>query len=165
VKPDAARLAGFFAAHAIWCVSDGGPLIPILAVELGDGTRQVNRLLGDKLAQGVEMGRQWLESNHFSAQRAVLVADGFVTLPSGRIDALLLDVRDYCEPPSSFSMAVPYRVREHQEGFAVFRPKFVAYPGASGEADYEAAASAFFAGVDEHEEGAKVWNAHIDQTL
>ncbi len=30
---NSARLAGFFAAHAIWCVSDGGPLIPMVAYD------------------------------------------------------------------------------------------------------------------------------------
>jgi hypothetical protein len=32
-----AEPAGFFAAHGIWCVSDGGALVPMLAFERPGG--------------------------------------------------------------------------------------------------------------------------------
>jgi hypothetical protein len=159
-----ASLAGFFAAHAIWCVSDGGPLIPILATEFDDGQRQSIRFGDEEIAIGAKMAQLWLESNHFNAQRAVSIVDGYVTLPTGRTDALLLEMRDYGEREHSFSMVIPYRPMDHPDGFAVFRPKFAAFLGARGDEDLQAAVAAFFAGVDLHEEGAKVWNAAIDQS-
>jgi hypothetical protein len=156
-----ARMAGFFAAHAVWCLSDGGPLIPMLIAELPSGERLSNRLAGDV---GPTLGQEWLVSNHYHASRAVLILDGFTTLESGRTDALLLDMKDYEEDRFSFSMTIPYRATEHPDGFAVFRPKFVAFAGAVSDDDYQEAVKSFFEGVDEHSEGSRVWNSHIDQS-
>ncbi len=158
----AAELAGFFAAHGIWCVSDGGPLIPMLAFEKSDGKRQLVRLAVDDLGKAARMGQQWLDENREGALRAVLVCDGFITLPSGKTDALILEARSYGPPVQSFRMAVPYRNREGPSGFAVHRPKFLGFEG--GEPDQDELAAAFFRGVDRHEEGARVWNAHLDQS-
>jgi hypothetical protein len=44
-----AEHAGFFAAHGIWCVSDGGPLIPMLAFERPGGKREMIRFVMDRL--------------------------------------------------------------------------------------------------------------------
>jgi hypothetical protein len=85
-----------------------------------------------------------------------------VTLPSGKTDALLLEARCYGEGGGGFGMAIPYRNAEDPAGFAVYRPKFLSVEGA--EPDHDALAEAFFRGVDSHEEGAKVWNAHLDQS-
>lgn len=74
-----AEHAGFFAAHGIWCVSDGGPLIPMVAFELPDGKREMVRLVTEELADGVKQGRQRLNENPGGAIHAVLVFDGFVT--------------------------------------------------------------------------------------
>lgn len=45
----ASELAGFFAAHAIWSVSDGETLIPMLAYTTEGGDRKMERLVGDDL--------------------------------------------------------------------------------------------------------------------
>lgn len=58
-------------------------------------------------------------------------------------------------------MAVPYRNAADAAGFAVYRPKFLDVIGAAS--DYSLLAETFFRGVDRHERGAAVWNAHIDQ--
>ena len=49
----AARLAGFFAAHAIWSVSDGATLIPILAYTTESGERHMERLVGELAAMAL----------------------------------------------------------------------------------------------------------------
>lgn len=49
----ASKLAGFFAAHAIWCVSDGETLIPMLAYTTADDERKVDRLVSDTVAASV----------------------------------------------------------------------------------------------------------------
>ena len=148
----AAELAGFFAAHAVWCVSDGAVLIPIFASNGPGAKRQMDRLATERLEDGVAKGREWLDSNHHGAEVAVLVCDGFVTLQAGKTDALLLEIRDYLTA-SALSMAVPYRSAEHKEGFAVFRPKFLSCLGLE-EPDYTVLADSFFRGVDQHEQGA-----------
>jgi len=159
----AAQLAGFFAAHGIWCVSDGGPLIPMLAFEKSDGKRQMHRFAALELERGVEVGRDWPARNPETAARAVLVCDGYVTLPTGKIDALLLDVRVYGPPPHSLLMAVPYRPAAEGQRFCIYRPKFLSCDLPAP--DYQALGSAFFCGVDSHGKGASVWNQHLDQSL
>ena len=49
----ASKLAGFFAAHAIWSVSEGETLIPMLAYTRESDDRTMERFVGDDLAQSV----------------------------------------------------------------------------------------------------------------
>ena len=70
------RLAGFFAAHAIWCVSDGETLTPILAYTTADDERKMERLvIKNDLAASVAYGQQKLKSNDMDANDAVLLYD------------------------------------------------------------------------------------------
>jgi hypothetical protein len=156
------QLAGFFAAHAVWCVSDGGALIPLLAYERQDGKREMARLAADRLEEGVEQGRGWLVENPEGVARAVLIYDAYVKLEAGKTDALVIEARRYGNPEIVFTLAIPYRNVEHPEGFAVYRPKLLSHVG--GELDSQNLVKAFFRGVDQHEQGAAVWNAHIDQS-
>ena len=68
----------------------------------------------------------------------------------------------YGDPEIVFGMAIPYRNAKHPDGFAVYRPKLLSYVG--GELDSDNLVNAFFLGVDQHEQGAAVWNAHIDES-
>ena len=43
----AIRLAGFFAAHGVWCVADGEALIPLYAYEDAQGGRKMIRYDAD----------------------------------------------------------------------------------------------------------------------
>jgi hypothetical protein len=159
----AAELAGFFAAHAVWCVADGETLIPILAFIASDGTRHMQRLEDPRLEDAVDRGKKWLAENPATVAAAALVYDGYVTLATGRTDALIADVRSYSEAAtSSLRVVVPYRHANSGEGFAVYRPKFLNYEGpAFAEQQLD---EAFWSGVDNHEKGAAVWNAHLDQS-
>ena len=114
-------------------------------------------------AQGKRLGRLRVSADVEAAVRAVLVYDGYVTLSTGKIDALLLDVRVYSSPVHSLLMAVPYRPATEGRQFSVYRPKFISCDLSAP--DYEALGSAFFRGVDSHDKGAAVWNQHLDQSL
>jgi hypothetical protein len=157
-----AELAGFFAAHAVWSVSEGETLTPILAFETADGERRLQRLVTDELQEAVEEGQRWLAENPPSASRAVLVFDAFVTLEDGRSDALVVEAHDYGRRKASFTVALPYRPAHRSEGFAVHRPKFLEIEGP--EQDIEKLVEAFFRGVDQHQKGAAVWNSHLDES-
>jgi hypothetical protein len=159
----AARLAGFFCAHAVWCVSDGETLIPFLGFETSDGKRQIHRFTAARIEQGVLEGQDRLVSNPDKAVRAALVYDGFMTLPTSKVDALLLDIRDYGLPSRSLLMAVPYRHAKKPEGFAVHRPKVVSFGGP--EPDFQVVGPAFFEGVYSHEKGRPIWNEHLDESF
>jgi hypothetical protein len=161
---DLAKQAGFLAAHAVWCVSDGDPLIPFVGMELPGGKQDLIRFVDeDHLERAVNRAKASFEANTEGALFATLVYDAYVTLPDGKTDALVVESRVYCEPPITISMVVPYRNSEHALGFAVYRPKFTEVSGAE-QPDCEAVGDAFFAGVDGHEKGAEVWNRHLDQS-
>jgi hypothetical protein len=42
-----AELSGFFAAHAVWCVSDGEVLIPLVGYEMLEGKRVLKRMTAE----------------------------------------------------------------------------------------------------------------------
>jgi hypothetical protein len=160
---NALELAGHFAAHAVWCVSDGDVLIPIGARHGPGDERQMNRFVTDPVEEGVAHGKEWLDAGADGSDVAVLVYDGYVTLPAGKTDSLLLDVRRFGQAPAQLLMAVPYRNAAHPAGFAVYRPKFLSQSGIENP-DYGALGDAFFRGVDQHEQGAAVWNACLDES-
>lgn len=161
---ETANLAGFFAAHGIWSVSDSGPLMPMLAFESADGERAMHRLVADDIADGVRMGKEALRDNTNNAVRAVLVYDAFLNLDTGRVDALVVEAVSYGPQAGTLTLAVPYRPSDSPAGFAVHRPKFVEVTGVP-ETEQDALADAFFDGVDSHEEAAAVWNAHLDDSI
>ena len=104
--------------------------------------------------------KNWLAENHDGAVRAVLIFDGFVVLPSGKTDALIIEVREYSPPPMSLSMAVPYRPASDAEGFGVYRPRYLEYSGSQGGSlneDYVALNESFWIGVASHDDGAAAW--------
>lgn len=159
---DLAQLTGFVAAHAIWSVSDGGPLVPFVGFQKPDGSRGVTRFAADRLEDGVASAREWLAANPETAVLAVTAIDGFVTLPGGKTDAILLDARGYGVSKDGIAMAVPYRHKTWLKKFVVYRPKFISVDVQNP--DYASLGEQFFAGVDSHSEAAKFWNQHIDQS-
>lgn len=58
----ASTLAGFFAAHALWCLSDSEMLIPMVAYTTADGERKMERLVSEDLSESVaresDVGRE-----------------------------------------------------------------------------------------------------------
>ena len=159
----AVKMAGFFAAHAIWSVCEGETLIPLLGMETPDGQRKMLRLANERIEDGVQQGQVWLKENPDRALRAVLVFDGFITLATGKIDALLVSIRDYSLQPRCLVMAVPYRSANIPGGFAVYRPKFLSFEGP--EPNWQEIADSFFKGVDSHEKAAPIWNQYLDQSI
>jgi hypothetical protein len=153
-----ARMAGFYAAHGVWSVSDGETLIPLLGYVEADGGNGMDRLVFDD-GGGVSVGQEALRANRDGWVRAVLVVDAYLNLDAGRVDALIVEAVEYLPVRRSMTMAVPYRPRSSPQGFAVYRPKFVEVTGLD-EPDYAALADSFFSGVDSHEQAAAVWNAH-----
>jgi hypothetical protein len=166
------ELAGFFAAHAIWNVSKGGLLMPLLAYKTSESDKPaMMRFTAEPYQVAVAQGLEFLTKNEQKALRAVLIFNGYVTLPSGKTDALILEMRKHgprglmqwrSAPTQPLTMAVPYRDVEKPGGFAVFRPKFLSDDG--GKAAASDLGQAFLRGVDRHKEGAAIWNAHLDQS-
>ena len=153
-----ARQAGFLAAHAVWCVSDGEPLVPLVGEARGQ-EHEVRRFAAETLEEGVAQAQAELAGT--DSDRAVLIYDGYLTIGENRLDSLILEAKT--SAGGRLQMAVPYRPLDSDAGFAVYKPKFLALEG--HEPDWEELGSAFFDGVHQHEKGAAVWNEHLDESL
>lgn len=159
----ASQLAGFFAAHAIWCVSDGETLIPMLAYTSSDDGRKMERLvINDDLEASVAYGKEKLESNQMDANDAVLLYDGRIPIDKGKVDAIIIEMRAYFSPGSEAIIAVPYAPKGSGK-FRVYKPKLLAWTNCD-DFDMNAALQSFFEGVDSHEMGSKIWNDCLDQS-
>jgi hypothetical protein len=156
----ALSLAGFYAAHAVWCVSDGETLIPMIGWERGDH-RELVRMKEPELSAGAAAGSRWLETNPVHAERAVLVVDGYFPVKGQKRDALIVKAVEYGRESKTIQLVVPYRHASSPDGFAVYRPKLVVESSAQGVE----LSAAFFRGVDRHEQGSKIWAERIDQSL
>jgi len=157
----ALELAGFFAAHAVWCVSDGETLCTMLGQESAAKGRNMVRFAVERTEDGVAKGQAYLASNPENSEHAALIYDGYLTSSSGRTDALLVVVRSYAPATATLTVAVPYRNAGSADGFAVYRPKFIDWQG-PGEPDHQAFSAAFSRGVESHEKGRDVWNEALD---
>jgi hypothetical protein len=155
----ASELAGFIAAHAIWCVSDVDGLTPMVAFTTEDGGRQLERLVSNDAGTAVEHGRKRLEEDPFSATDGVLAFDGRITAEGGKLDAIILELRSYGFPWARAAIAVPYTPASSGR-FRVHKPKLVEWEQCE-DFDLEAAFQAFFVGVEAHKQGAKVWAAAL----
>jgi hypothetical protein len=154
---ETARHAGFFAAHAVWCVSEGEILIPMLVHPGTDGKASMTRLVSDDAQKAVAEAKRRLSEDAAQHGAAIVLYDTFVTLGSWRTDAILIEA---LAGSLELIMAVPYRNAKSDQGFAVYKPKFIKCPA---EAVQEIAQT-FFDGVDSHEKGNAVWTKFIDQS-
>ncbi|SUA47518.1 Uncharacterised protein [Nocardia africana] len=146
-------------------MSDSGGLTPLLGYIEANGDQGHERFISDDAAQDAGVGAERLLAGRPNWVRAALVVDAFLHLSTGRIDALIIHAVQYRPDRRSIQMAVPYRPHTSEQGFGVYRPKFLETNGFT-DPDYGVMGEAFFAGVDAHEQAVAVWNAHlIDESV
>jgi hypothetical protein len=159
---ETARLAGFVASHAILCVSKGRSLtMPLLVVEKEDGAAQFIEVTGKSSQEAVGKAEKLLKKPVAGALRAVVAFEAFLNLPPGKTDAIFLHACCYQPEMQELYVAVPFRATANPGGFAVFRPKFIAY---EDDAVKPGALDAFLRGVTLYPPGQAVWNAHLDES-
>jgi hypothetical protein len=158
----AAELAGYFAAHAIWSVSESDGLIPMLAFTDENDEKKMERLVTDDAAAAVESGRQKLESNEMDATDAALVYDGRIPVDGEKMDAIIIEMCAYFSPGSKAILAVPYSPVSSGK-FTVYKPKLIGWENCE-DFDQQDVIESFWNGVDAHEQGVKVWHEHLDQS-
>lgn len=148
--------AGHLGAHAIWCLSDSDQLTPMLGVVKG-GETSILRLVTDRLEESVQKGKQMLAENSVNAEHAALIYDGRITLDEGKVDAVVVEI--YVEPPSApdVVVALPYRPRSSDQ-FRVLSPQVVEWDPSF---DVKECMTAFFAGIDSHEQGATIFHTDL----
>jgi hypothetical protein len=156
------QLAGFVAAHAIRCVSEGRSLtMPLLVIEKDDGSTQFIEVTGPSSQKAVAKAEKLMKKPSPGARRAVLAVEAFLNLPPGKTDAIFLHARCFEPEPSKLFIAVPFRAANAAGGLAVFRPKFIA---SEDEGVPPSALDAFWRGVALHPTGQAVWTAHLDES-
>lgn len=163
VTDRALELAGFFAAHAVWCVSEGETLVPILAYQHQDGRQELRRIEAEDLQEAVAQGKEWLSENPEAVDCAVLVYDAVIPLSTGRTDCLMVELRSYQPALQSLTLALPYRHGGSPEGFAVHRPKF--FTSKEDAPSLPRLGEVFFRGVAQHEKGSALWTDHLDESV
>lgn len=156
----ASELAGFVAAHAIWCVSEVDGLTPMIAFTTEDGQRKLERLVFDDAGTAVEHGRQRLKDDPFTANDGVLAYDGRIPADGGKLDAIILEMRSYAFPWAKATIAVPYTPVSSGR-FRVHKPKLVEWDRCE-DFDMDVSFEAFWDGIEAHERGAKVWAEALD---
>lgn len=158
----AAELAGFFTAHAVWSVSDGETLVPIYGMQHMETGRSMERLALDRLEDGVAAGHQRLSENPHKAECGVLIYDGRIPWDGEKLDALIVEFREFAEPDNVMVLAIPYTPLTAQHEFVVHRPAVLQLPHHL-EGQAPEIFEAFFAGVTQHDKGAAVWSEHMRQ--
>ncbi|HLJ65380.1 MAG TPA: hypothetical protein VKT70_14795 [Stellaceae bacterium] len=142
---EAAKLAGFLAAQAIWDLSTGAALAPVLGYGDSGEERRLERLPLPDL-------RSRLDGNPMKTSRAVLLHEG--------VGAILLEMRAYASPKSRVIIAIPFTPASSGR-FEVGGPKFLTFEHCEAFAP-EAVGEALFEGVAAHEPGARLWNESLD---
>lgn len=157
----ASELAGHFAAHTVWTLSESDTFNPIFAYTSEDDARHMQRLIAPTPQEAIAFGRQRLESTN--GCDGVLLFDGRIKDDDGgKLDAIIIEMRCYIFPRTKATIAVPYTGCDPGP-FRVHRPKLLEWHECD-DFDIDAAFEAFFRGVDSHEQGSAVWNASLDQS-
>lgn len=121
----------------------------------------MKRLAHAQLEQGVAAGRVLLEGD-LGKDRA-LIFDGRITLEGEKFDALVVEWRSGSSPERCVTLGIPYTPGTASQKFLVHRPKVLAADERS-RVELQELLNQFWSGVDQHTEGVKVWNDHMDQS-
>lgn len=157
-----AEMAGYFLGHALWSVSDGEVLVPILGYLKADDSRSMQRLAMGSI-QAVATGERRINALQPDERGAVFIKDALVTLPTGKTDCLSLDIRFADGGQRQLQYLLPYRNAAHASGFAVHRLKVSQWHGLSME-EVDAFTQALFDGLNSHEQGGALWrDVYVDQ--
>ncbi len=159
---EAVRLAGFLAAHAIKCVYEGKSLtIPLVVVENEQGKTRFVQVEAGTSEEAVGKATQLMDDLGSGTLRAVMAFEAYLNLPPGKTDAIFLEARQYAPVRQQVFVALPYRPSSSHDGFAVFRPKFIAY---EDNAPPLSALHDFFQGAKLHPPGDAIWRKHLDES-
>jgi hypothetical protein len=156
------KMAGEYASHAVWSVSTGEILIPIVGfLSLGNSHKMERLAMGSVEAMAV--GDRKISELDSDKLGAVFIKDAMVTLDSGKTDALVIDIRFAEDTNKKMEYILPYRNANHSDGFAVHRLKLSKLEGISQD-DIKKLTEAFFDGLESHPQGGKIWNEkYVDQ--
>ncbi len=168
----AVQQAGYFAAQSLFMVEGGSTLVPQMLEPSGKGFRVVVFGMQADAAAYDEAERK-LNDNPNKLPWQVCATDGFANLPTGRTDAVTIELRCYPgglfsrRQPLTMNVACPYRPASSPQGFAIYSPKLLqcdaptpALPGLL---------TTFYRGIDSFRmdsPGATFsWNRYLDESI
>jgi len=157
-------LAGYQAAFAMGQARDHGQSSPLLVQGQPDGTTLLQdfSMFGDAQA-GLQMIDDAIAHNPDKLPFQISVLDSFVNLPTGRVDAVSVNLVVYGgglmsgRKPLQLVIACPWRPASAGAGFAIQPPVL---QHCAGEIALEALAWAFFKGVDRYKFDDFTWRLH-----
>lgn len=149
------EMAGYWMAHALWSVSGGETLVPILGHLKTDNSRCMQRLAMGSI-EAMALGEQRLNAFQVGEAGAAFIKDALVTLPTGKTDCLCLDIRFAEGGDRRLQYLLPYRNAGHCLGFAVHRLKINQWDGFSVD-EVDVLTRALLDGIDSHAEGGALW--------
>jgi hypothetical protein len=157
---DAARLAGFIAAHSVWSVSDGQALVPIVGRLSGEGKVSFTRHPAETFEAAAESAIAARSAKHDGEVASCVAIDGYTELSTGATDAVIISASDAEHPDGDLVLAIPYRPAKL--GFAVHTVKVISAPESYGS-EVKPTMDAFFEGVRTHAQGNSTWSAHAEE--
>jgi hypothetical protein len=81
--------------HGIHSIADGHePLIPFVIIEKSGGERVLARFVTDRIEDGSEKSKRYIEENKAGIERYAIAWDGFVTIEGEKWNAILVESGD-----------------------------------------------------------------------
>ncbi|MEM8593320.1 MAG: hypothetical protein AAGF06_00675 [Pseudomonadota bacterium] len=151
---DVVTMAGFFTSHAVWNVSSGDQLIPLMGTLSHSGTKDMIRFMAEP-----ELAEKAMDDMSDSVAGMAFIQDGLVALDTGKTDALIVTIRFQQESHRCIRLLIPYRPVSHDDGFLLNTLQVSALDGFD-ETDVSWIIDSFFIGLEQHTEGRTVWSRY-----
>jgi len=122
----AARCLGQLASHAMYMVSEGGNLMPTVLHPSADGKRWtfVN-IVDESSDNALRRARAALEAQREGPPFAAFACEASVTLPTGRTDAIVIELRCHGDAPLAVTLVFPFRPASDSQGFAILDSQLI----------------------------------------
>ncbi|MGJ7603190.1 tetratricopeptide repeat protein [Variovorax sp. LT1R20] len=122
----AARCLGQLASHAMYMVSEGGSLMPTVLHPSADGKRWafVN-IVDESSDSALRRARAALEAQREGPPFAAFACEASVTLPTGRTDAIVIELRCHGDAPLAVTLVFPFRPAGDPQGFAILDSQLI----------------------------------------
>ncbi|WP_374669824.1 hypothetical protein [Ramlibacter sp.] len=169
---EAVGAAGHCAAHSLFMVEGGQTLAPLVLAPRGD--KRLFTAFGLNADEAAyEQSARKLAYNPDGCPWQVRSTDGYANLPTGRTDAITIELRCYGggllsrRKPLSLVIACPYRNASSSEGFAIHSPKLLecSAPAAMQASLFEH----FYRGIDgfrlDPAATTFTWNRYLDESV
>jgi TPR repeat protein len=118
----AGHAMGVLVSYMMAALASEAPLAPTRLVPNEEGSLTFVSMIDERGKAAVDRGRAALDDNAADLPWQVFAYDAHVTLPKGRTEAIVLEVRTYGDTPLDIVAAFPYRRATALHPFAILDP-------------------------------------------